>query len=131
MGDITLFGLPISLGTMIYQAIIFTILVFILKKFVLIKLVDILDKRKEHIEEQLKLTEKYKFEAKVNFEDSQDILKQAKIEAREIIKHSENQAKQLIQEAKDEAKQIKKTAKDEAFRTKTRTFPQNTQIKGA
>ncbi|MBO0961287.1 ATP synthase F0 subunit B [Neobacillus sp. MM2021_6] len=131
MGDITLFGLPISLGTMIYQAIIFTILVFILKKFVLIKLVDILDKRKEHIEEQLKLTEKYKFEAKVNFEDSEGILKQAKIEAREIIKHSENQAKQLIQEAKDEVKQIKKTAKDEAFRTNTRTFPQNTQIKGA
>ena len=131
MGDITLFGLPISLGTMIYQASIFTILVFILKKFVLTKLVDILDKRKKYIENQLKLTEKCKDDAKVNLEASERILKQARIEAREIIKHSENQAKLLIQDAKEEAKLIKKDAKEETIRTHSRTFPQNTQIKGA
>lgn len=131
MGDITLFGLPISLGTMIYQASIFTILVLILKKFVLKKLVHILDKRKERIEDQLKLTEKCKFDAKVNLEASEAILKQAKIEAREIIQHSERQAKLIIQDAKEEAKEIKNGAKEEAFRTNTHTFPQNTQIKGA
>ncbi|MEH7356733.1 ATP synthase F0 subunit B [Neobacillus drentensis] len=131
MGDFTLFGLPISLGTMIYQAIIFTVLVFILKRLVFKRLVDILEKRKTHIEDQLKLTEKYKFDTKINFEASEDILKQAKIEAREIIKRSEKEGKLMIQNAKEGAKQIQKEAKEEAFLSHSLSYPQNTQIKGA
>ena len=63
LGDITLFGLPISLGTMVYQAIIFTVLVFILKKLVFKRLVGVMNSRKIHIENQLQLTEQYKQEA--------------------------------------------------------------------
>lgn len=131
MGDFTIFGLPVSLGTMIYQAIIFTVLVFILKKLVFKKLVDILDKRKKHIENQLQLTEKYKLDAKKKLEESVDILKQAKIEARELMKRSEKEANLMIQDAKEEAKQIRKKAKEEAFPSHSRSYPQNTQIKGA
>jgi F-type H+-transporting ATPase subunit b len=76
LGDLTLFGLPISLGTMLYQAVIFTVLVFILKKFVFKKLVDILEKRKQHIDDQLQLTEQYKLGAARNLESSEDVLKQ-------------------------------------------------------
>ncbi len=131
MGDITLFGLPISLGTMLYQAIIFTILVFVLKKLVFKKLVGILDNRKQHIENQLQLTEQYKLEAVKNLETSDNILKQAKIDARELMKHSEKEAALIIQDAKEEAKQIRKEAKEEVFHTRTRSFPQNDQVKGA
>ena len=60
MGDITIFGLPVSLGTMIYQAIIFTVLVFILKKLVFKKIVGVMESRKSHIENQLQLTEQYR-----------------------------------------------------------------------
>ncbi|CAH2713609.1 ATP synthase subunit b [Neobacillus rhizosphaerae] len=131
MGDFTLFGIPISFGTMIYQAIIFTVLVFILKKFVFKKLVNILDTRKQHIENQLQLTEKYKLDAQKNFEASEAILKQARADAREMMKHNENEAKLIIQDAKDKAKQILKEAKEEAFLSRSRSLTQNGQIKGA
>lgn len=119
MGDITLFGLPISLGTMIYQALIFTILVFILKKLVFKKLVGVLECRKQHIENQLQSTEQYKQEAEKNLELSAEILNQARRDAREILKHSEKEAKLRIMNAKAEAKEILKEAKEESFRSRS------------
>ncbi|MDR6124698.1 F0F1-type ATP synthase membrane subunit b/b' [Bacillus sp. SLBN-46] len=129
MGDFSLFGLPVSLGTMIYQAIIFTILVFILKKLVFKKMVDILEKRKHHIEKQLLLTEQYKQEAEQNLEASKVVLKQAKKEAREIRTYSENEAQLLIHDAKVEAKDIVKKAKEDTLLHHARPFSHSDQIK--
>ncbi len=126
-----LFGLPISLGTMLYQAVIFTILVFILKKLVFKKLIGILDTRKEAIVEQLRLTEDSKLKAKKNLEKSDEILHQAKIDARELIKYNEKVAKQLVQEAKEEAKHILQEAQEESSLARTSSYTQNNQIKGA
>lgn len=119
MGDITLYGLPISLGTMMYQALIFTVLVFILKKLVFKKLVAILENRKQHIENQLQLTEHYNLEAKRNLELSAEVLNQSRKNAREIMKHSENEAKHLIMNAKAEAREILKDVKEESFRSRS------------
>jgi len=119
LGDITLFGLPISLGTMIYQALIFTVLVFILKKLVIKKLVGVMDSRKLHIENQLQLTEQYKQDAEKNWELSTEVLNQARKDAREIIKHSEYEAKLIISDAKMQAKEILKEAKEELFRSRS------------
>src|SRR4051812_27957934 len=119
LGDITLFGLPISLGTMVYQAIIFTVLVFILKKLVFKRLVGVMDNRKIHIENQLQLTEQYKQEAGKNLELSAEILNQARRDAREIMRHSENEAKLMISDAKLEAREILKEAKEESFRSRS------------
>ena len=129
MGDFSLFGLPVSLGTMIYQAIIFTILVFILKKLVFKKMVDILEKRKHHIEKQLLLTEQYKQEAEQNLEASKDVLKQAKKVAREIRTYSENEAKLIIHDAKEEAKDIVKKAKEDTLLHHARPFSHSDKIK--
>jgi F-type H+-transporting ATPase subunit b len=131
LGDITIFGLPVSLGTMIYQAFLFTVLVFILKKLVFKKMVGILDKRKQNIENQLALTEQYKIDAKKNLDASEDVLKQAKIDAREIRKRSENEAKLILQSAKEEAKLILKEANRETFHSNPLTFSHSEQIKGA
>lgn len=131
MGDFTIMGLPVSLGTMIYQAALFTILVLLLKKLVFKKLVAILDSRKEKIENQLQLTEQFKQDAEKNYEISEDVLKEAKNNAREIRRHSENEAKLIIQAAKEEAKQILKQAKEEAFSSHALSFSQNDKIKGA
>jgi F-type H+-transporting ATPase subunit b len=131
LGDITLLGLPISLGTMLYQAILFTVLVFILKKLVFKKLAKILEDRKQHIENQLQLTEKYNSDAGKNFETSESILKQARKDAREIMQNGENEAKLIISNAKDEARQLLKGVKDEAYHARTRSFPQIDHNKGA
>jgi len=131
LGDLTLFGLPISLGTMLYQAFLFTVLVFILKKLVFKKIVSILEKRKLHIENQLQLTEQYKLDAARNLENSKEVMKQARFDAREMMKHSENEAALIINDAKEKAKQILKEANEEAFHSRTRSFTQSDQIKGA
>ncbi|MDR7076737.1 F-type H+-transporting ATPase subunit b [Neobacillus niacini] len=119
MGDIILFGLPISLGTMVYQAIIFTVLVFILKKLVFKRLVGVMNSRKIHIENQLQLTEQYKQEAEKNLELSAEILNQARRDARDIVRHSEHEAKLMISDAKLEAKKILKEAKEVSFRSRS------------
>jgi F-type H+-transporting ATPase subunit b len=131
LGDLTLFGIPISLGTMIYQAFIFTVLVFILKKLIFKKIVNILDKRKQHIENQLQLTEQYKLDAARNLETSEDVLKQARIDAREIMKHCDNEAKLIISEAKEKATQILEDVNEEEYHARTLSYPNADHIKGA
>jgi F-type H+-transporting ATPase subunit b len=131
LGDFTIFGLPVSLGTMIYQALIFTILTFLLKKFVLQKLVHIIETRREHIEKQLQIAENSKHEAAENLEKSHITLKQARSAAREILEHSESEAELIIHDAKAEAKRIIREAKEEALFLRSRTFDQKGHNKGA
>jgi F-type H+-transporting ATPase subunit b len=116
---------------MIYQASIFTVLVLILKKLVLKKLVNILDKRKQYIENQLQLTEQYKLDAARNLEKSEQLLKQTRHEAREILKHSENEATLIMNDAREKAKQILKDTNEDAFHKRTRSFTKADHIKGA
>lgn len=104
---------------MVYQALIFTALVFILKKLVFKKLVGVLDKRKQHIENQLLLAEQYKQEAEKNLELSTEILNQARKDATEIRKHSQHEAKLMIMDAKAEAKEILKDAREVSFRSRS------------
>ncbi|WP_251552176.1 ATP synthase F0 subunit B [Neobacillus muris] len=131
MGDITLLGLPISLGTMIYQACLFTILTFALKKFVFKKMVGILDMRKQNIENQLKLTEQNNLVAEQNLLASETILKQARMDAREMRKYSENEAKLIIQSAKEEAKHLARESAERAYPSQNLSFPQTEKYKGA
>jgi F-type H+-transporting ATPase subunit b len=131
LGDLTLFGITISLGTMIYQAFIFTVLTFILKKYVLAKLVNVIDTRKLHIEKQLQIAEMNKQETEKNLEKSNNTLKEARKNAREILGHSETEADLIIRDAKDEARQILKEAKEEAFFVRSHSFGSNGQTKGA
>ena len=131
MGDLTLFGIPISLGTMIYQAFIFTVLTFLLKKYILGKLVNVIDTRKIHIEKQLQIAEMHKQEAERNLEESNKTLKEARQNAREIMSHSETEADLIIRDAKVEARQILHEAKEEALFTRTHSFESKGQTKGA
>lgn len=131
MGDFYVFGLPVSLGTMVYQAAIFTVLVFLLKKFVFKKLVAIMESRKEYIENQLQLSEKYRLEAEKALEDQTKLLKEARKEAIAIINHGELEAKLIIKDAKEEAAKIIKEAKEEAAYIRSQAFRQRSQNKGA
>jgi F-type H+-transporting ATPase subunit b len=131
LGDFTILGLPISPGTMIYQAFIFTVLTLLLKKFALKKLVNVIDTRKNHIENQLKTAEMYKHEAEKNLEASNFTLKKARKEAREILSHSETEAERIIKDAKVEAKKILKEAKEDALFVRSQSFDPKGHNKGA
>jgi F-type H+-transporting ATPase subunit b len=110
MGDFEVFGLPVSLGTMIYQAILFTVLVFVLKRFFLKKIVNVMEKRRKSIEEQLKLAESYKAEAERKLLEQQDLLELAEHEARHLVSKSRQDAAQIIKAAKKEAMMIRSEA---------------------
>ncbi len=94
-------------------------------------MVGILDKRKHHIENQLQLTEQYKLEAEKNLAASENILKQARMDAREIRKHGENEAKVIIESAKEEAKQIVTESNKGAFSSQNLILTQTEHYKGA
>lgn len=110
MGDITIFGLPVALGTMIYQAILFTVLFILIRKFVVPKLIAVLESRKGTIEKQLLLAETYKNEGEQYAKEQQELLQQAKFEAKEMMKRSEKEAENLIKMAKEEANMIRQQA---------------------
>lgn len=131
MGDFNILGIPVSLGTMIYQAILFTVLVFILKKYAFKKIINVIESRKQHIENQLELSEKYRMEAEKAVESNKELLKQAKREAREIVKEGEAKSRIIIDDAREEAKQIVKEAKEYALLTRSRSIEKKSPHKGA
>ncbi|RDU35353.1 hypothetical protein DRW41_18905 [Neobacillus piezotolerans] len=114
MGDFEIFGIPISLGTMIYQALIFTILVFLIKKLAMKKLLGILENRKTYIGQQLTIAEQCRSEAELKLAVQESLLSEARqikyrseIEAREILEKAVEEAKEIIHSARDEARRIR------------------------
>ncbi|WP_147533565.1 hypothetical protein [Bacillus marasmi] len=110
MGDFTIFGMNVALGTMIYQALLFTGLFLLLRKYVLPKLVAVLENRKLHIEKQLMLAESFKAEGEQYAKEQENLLREAKIEAKEIITRSQKEALIIIKLAKEEANMIRTQA---------------------
>lgn len=131
MGDFQILGIPISLGTMIYQAAIFTVLVLLLKKFVFKKLVNVMETRKQYIERQLQLSEQYKHQAEKVLEDQTDLLKLARKQAINILNHSQEEANMIVNDAKKEAGKILKEAKKQALLIRSQTFEHEKSNKGA
>jgi F-type H+-transporting ATPase subunit b len=120
MGDIVIFGLPVAIGTMVYQAILFTVLFWILKKKFLGKVVDIMEKRKKTIENQLETSEKYRKEGELYLQNQLELLEKAKFEARDIIRNSQREAHLIVQEAKDEAAAIRAQSFKDALEKRKR-----------
>ena len=116
MGDFEVFGLPVSLGTMIYQAILFTVLVYILKRFFLKKIVNVMEKRRNSIAEQLQSAAAYKLEAEKKLLEQKELLNLAEHEAKLLVSKSRQEAAQILKAAKKEAMVIR----SEAFTNKER-----------
>lgn len=115
MGDLTIFKIPISLGTMIYQAFLFTVLFVLLRKFVVKKLVNVLVARKQTIENQLATAKKHQMEGESFATEQKQLLEQAKIEARELIRKGQKEAQNIINMAKEEAGMIRAQAYNETI----------------
>jgi F-type H+-transporting ATPase subunit b len=117
VGDIKILGISISLGTMIFQAVIFTILIYVLKNKYLSKLLDALEKRRDSIANKLMLAESYKKEAE------EELLKQ-----RELTKNAVRDSKRIITNARDEAAIILRDARRDALKIRTEAFERARRI---
>lgn len=120
MGDVVIFGLPVALGTMIYQALLFTVLFWLMKKFVLNKVVAVMEKRKQAIAQQLNLAERYRKEGELTLKTQQELLEKARFEARDIIRKGEKEAQEILKEAKNEAALIHSDAYKQAVQIRKR-----------
>lgn len=120
MGDVVILGLPVALGTMVYQAILFTILFWVLKKKVLGKVVAIMEKRKQTIEKQLATSETYRKEGEIYLQQQIELLEKAKIESREIIRNGQKEAFNIVKAAKDEAAAIRTQSYKDAIAKRKR-----------
>lgn len=114
MGDIEILGMPISLGTMIYQAILFTVLIFILKNKFMGKIVEAMENRRESIENELKLAETYKLDAESNMMKQREITEEALRQAKEIIAKGRQEASNVVKEARKDALLIRTQAHEDS-----------------
>ena len=89
-------------ATLIVTIINLFLQMWIVKKFFLNKVLDILDKRRKAADEEIEQAEAAKGEALAMKETYEENMKQAKAEANEILTHIELEKKNALNGAKDE-----------------------------
>jgi len=110
-------GAHINTGDILYQLIIFIILLAILKKVAWGPLMGIMKQREDHIANEINAAEVSHAEAKKLLEEQRNLLKEARSEAQNLIenakKQGEIQREEIVNAARSEAERIKEAAKME------------------
>jgi F-type H+-transporting ATPase subunit b len=112
----------IPYGDIIFQLVIFLILLALLRKYALGPVMGIMKQREDHIANQLDSAEKSNAEAMKLVEDQKKELVAARKEAQELLEKARKQADvqrdQIVAAAKAEAENMKENAKREITREK-------------
>ncbi|KYD26080.1 ATP synthase subunit b [Geobacillus icigianus] len=112
----------ISGGTIIYQLLMFIILLALLRKFAWQPLMNIMKQREEHIANEIDQAEKHRQEAEKLLEEQRELMKQSRQEAQALIENArklaEEQKEQIVASARAEAERVKEAAKQEIEREK-------------
>lgn len=107
-------GFELNIGDILYQLLIFLVLLALLRKFAFGPLMGIMKQREQHIASELANAEQSNVEAKKLVEEQREALKQSRSEAQELIENAkklaEEQKNSIIQEARNEATRIKDAA---------------------
>ena len=93
-----------SIGLFFWQTIIFILLIFLLKKYAWKPILDAVNEREEGIRNALLSAEKAKEEMASLQSDNEETLKKARAERDSLLKEAREIKQQLIDEAKSEAK---------------------------
>lgn len=93
-----------AIGLIFWTAVVFILLVILLKKFAWKPILMAVDKRNESIENALKAAEKAKEDIENLTADNERILNEAKLERDALLKEAREIKDKVIAEAKDKAK---------------------------
>jgi len=100
--------------TFVFAIIAFLILYWLLSKYAFGPLFGIMEKRKEHIQEQIQSAEKNRQETEKLLAEQKQAIQEAKQQAYEIMEQaratSASQAEEIIRQAKEEAMRLKEEA---------------------
>jgi F-type H+-transporting ATPase subunit b len=112
----------INLGDILFQLIMFLVLLALLRKYAFGPLMGVMKQREEHIANEIEQAEKHHQEAKKLAEEQRALMKQSRQEAQALIdnarKLGEEQKEQIIAAARAEADRLKEAAKKEIEREK-------------
>ncbi|WP_394238581.1 F0F1 ATP synthase subunit B [Niallia oryzisoli] len=102
-------------GDIIFQLVMFIILMALLKKFAWGPLMGIMKQREDHIAGEISAAEQSRVESKKLLEEQRALLKQARTEAQELVesakKQGDVQREEIITAARAEAIRLKENAK--------------------
>lgn len=109
-------------GDIIFQLLMFLILLALLRKYAFGPLMGIMKQREEHIANEIEQAEKHHQEAKKLAEEQRALMKQSRQEAQALMENArklgEEQKEQIIAAARAEAERLKEAAKKEIEREK-------------
>lgn len=109
-------------GDIIYQLVMFIVLLALLKKFAWGPLMGIMKQREEHVANEIEAAEASRKEALQYLEEQREIVKQSRTEAAQLIenakKQGEAQREDIINQARAEAERVKESAKREIVQEK-------------
>ncbi|MFE8698068.1 F0F1 ATP synthase subunit B [Cytobacillus sp. FJAT-53684] len=102
-------------GDILFQLVMFIILLALLKKFAWGPLMGIMKQREEHVANEITAAEQSRSEAKKLLEEQRNLLKEARTEAQGLIesakKQGDVQREEIIVAARAESERIKESAK--------------------
>ncbi|WP_071460980.1 F0F1 ATP synthase subunit B [Bacillus massilinigeriensis] len=108
-------GLQFNGGDILFQLVIFIILLALLKKFAWGPLMGIMQEREQHIAGEIEAAEKSRADAAKHVEEQREMLKQAREEASALIENAKKQGDlqrdEIISIARAESERIKEAAK--------------------
>lgn len=106
----------------VYQILGFLVLLLLLKKFAFGPIMDMMEKREQHVAEQIQSAEKNRDEAEKYLKEQREAIQEARQEAREIVENSrqqsEQQANEIIEEARKKAEREQRERMAEIEREK-------------
>lgn len=109
-------------GDIIFQLVMFIILLALLKKFAFGPLIGIMKQREEHVANEIEAAEASRKEALKYLEEQREIVKQSRIEAGQLIESAkqqgEAQREEIVTQARTEAERVKEAAKREIVQEK-------------
>ncbi|AMA71638.1 MULTISPECIES: F0F1 ATP synthase subunit B [Aneurinibacillus] len=115
-----------QLGTLLFQVVVFLILLALVSRFAMKPAMSVLQKRQEHIEGQIAAAEKANAEAQALLKQQQAELKKVREEAQSILetkkKQAEDEAEQIIAAAQERAERMVEEAKLEINREKEKAL---------
>lgn len=108
-------GVHFNSGDIIFQLLMFIILLALLKKFAWAPLMGIMKQREDHIASEINAAEESRLEAKKLLEEQRNLLKEARTEAQGLIENARKQGDvqrdEIIVTARTEAERMKESAK--------------------
>ncbi|NRD77182.1 F0F1 ATP synthase subunit B [Bacillus sp. BRMEA1] len=110
-------GAHINTGDILFQLVVFIILLAVLRKVAWGPLMGIMKQREDHISNEINSAEESRKEAKKLLEEQRSLLKEARSEAQNLIenakKQGELQREEIVVAARNEAERVKEAAKQE------------------